>query len=310
MAWFNFGRKRKAAGNVQPYNVGFIIVPESLVKGDAYDLMHAVITFVNKTIQESGFAREEIPAEALIAYHVDYYLAQVNNGGHSQFGANSGCNEATMEDIRAGLSLIGETGAAAIFGDFERLRRDDPARFEAAIAGGGFGGVDPYMADLDDRFFDGPTKSIPAANNAWIRALPCLKPVPDAEYPAAMREAIDGNRNASARIAERARLVEEERRRDPLFQGLKFIAERPGSDTRFEAWHAGALAQTEDGRKGGLWSISTNHGRGEIYIFPHIALLRRTAGTGDVVAIPIADVERAVKKRTGQALPAGAYFAE
>src|SRR5262245_23300690 len=43
----------------------------------AYDLVSAVISFVNAMIEQGLYSRDEIPAKAMQVYHADYYLGQV-----------------------------------------------------------------------------------------------------------------------------------------------------------------------------------------------------------------------------------------
>src|SRR3954452_22579319 len=68
-------------------------------------LTGAVVDYVNQIQRVGVFTRGELPAAAMQAYHADYYLAQVNNGGHSQFIGNTGIAmlPTTSGDALAGL---------------------------------------------------------------------------------------------------------------------------------------------------------------------------------------------------------------
>src|SRR5262245_35523815 len=71
-------------------------------------LIQAVVTYVNDVQHAGVYARHELPAKAMQAYHADYYLAQVLNGGHSQFIHN--CGEiwpAVAADALAALETMG-----------------------------------------------------------------------------------------------------------------------------------------------------------------------------------------------------------
>ncbi|WP_461331769.1 DMP19 family protein [Bradyrhizobium diazoefficiens] len=58
-------------------------------------LTEAVVYYVNEIQRVGVYKGRELPAVAMQAYHADYYLAQVNNGGHSQFiGNTGGCDAA------------------------------------------------------------------------------------------------------------------------------------------------------------------------------------------------------------------------
>ena len=84
-----------------------VIVPRKWVDAaaepdGAYHMSAAIVDYVNDVQQAGVFARHEMPAKAMQAYHADYYLAQVNNGGHSQFIGNSGELLRTITGRRAG----------------------------------------------------------------------------------------------------------------------------------------------------------------------------------------------------------------
>src|SRR5262245_18231912 len=86
-----------------------VIVPRSMMErarqpGQEHVLVKAVVDFVNAMMSLGLYTRFEIPAKAVQAYHADYYLAQVNNGGHGQFISNCRDNlRFAVPDIRAGL---------------------------------------------------------------------------------------------------------------------------------------------------------------------------------------------------------------
>ncbi|MDA9498273.1 DMP19 family protein [Bradyrhizobium sp. CCBAU 11357] len=90
-----------------------------VVKRDALDaardsknaeyLTGAVVEFVNEIQRVGVYSGRELPAVAMQAYHADYYLAQVYNGGHSQFIRNTGIKmlPTTSGDALAGLKAMG-----------------------------------------------------------------------------------------------------------------------------------------------------------------------------------------------------------
>lgn len=286
--------------------VAYIPVPESAVdKDDPYDLVFAVVTLVNRTLFQGGFVREELPDAIFQSYGVDYYLTQVNNGGHTQFAANSGLLDATMADIRAGLAAMGDPVAASIFRDFEARRATDPARFDAAIASGPHG--DHMLDDLDDRFFAGPSKTLLATNAAWLRTLPQLRPIADDAYEEAITTLLASNPHAPARIAERHAFVEAWQDRDPFVQALRFLCERPDSGILFKRWLAGSPIETPEGGKGGYWVVMTNRGRADIWMLADRMMFRLQDGTGPLVTLPTETVRHAVRTRTGEDIPVEAF---
>ena len=79
---------------------------------EGYHLTEAIVSYVNDMQQVGVYAARELPAKAMQAYHADYYLAEVNNGGHSQFIHNSG--EALWPTVSAdALAGLAAMGAAA-----------------------------------------------------------------------------------------------------------------------------------------------------------------------------------------------------
>lgn len=190
MKW-PFGRKQVPVP-VAP--VTSIIIPQSSFdNADTHSVPMAVVDFVNFMMREAMYRRNEIPNEALLSYHVDYYLAQVNNGGHGQFAGNSGWQEATIVDIQYGLLAMGLDEALEVFEGLMLFAHEDPDRFVAAAEAGGFGDIDPIIKDLDDRFFAGPSKQILAGNDHWLRTEAPLEIVPDTEHRARMAALADAN---------------------------------------------------------------------------------------------------------------------
>lgn len=285
--------------------VAEIVVQESSYRstGDYadYDVAAAVIRFVNDMVEKGQYRRGELPREAFIAYHVDYYVAQVNNGGHAQFAGNSGWKAEVNADIREGLALIGEREAAAIFADFERFAAEHPEAFAEAAEGGGFDGTARHTEALDKRFFAGPTTSIVAANARWLRALPIVRPVPDREYPAEIERLAARNWQRRARQEEAERLAAEAQAMDPLIQAFTHLAAQAKPPLEYLYWRAGH-ASTEGGRDGMQYGIETSGGGAMVYIFPDAAMLFLRGSQEPAAGMRFKDLERHVRKRTGKSL--------
>lgn len=291
---------------VMPNRFEDIPVPESAVQsGDPYDLVFAIVTLVNRTIFQGGFVREEVPDAILSSYGVDYYLAQVHNGGHSQFAANSGLLDTTLADIRAGLAAMGDPVAASIFHDFEARRAADPARFDAAIASGPY--AEHMLDDLDTRFFAGPSKTLLATNAAWLRTLPRLRPIADDRYEAAMTSLLAANPDAPARIAQRQIFTKAWHDGDPFVQALRFLCEPPDSGILFSRWLAGSSIETPEGGKGGYWVVMTNRGRADVWMLPDRMMFQLQDRTGPLVVLPTETVREAVRMQNGGEIPIEAF---
>jgi hypothetical protein len=53
--------------------------------------------------------------DALLSYYVDYYLAEVNNGGFAQFVYNTAWKPRVVALVKQGLSAIGALKHAELF---------------------------------------------------------------------------------------------------------------------------------------------------------------------------------------------------
>lgn len=155
-----------------------IVSDQSVASADPYDIVYSNIELVNALFGEHLRA-DEIAPDALRSYYVDYYLAQVNNGGFSQFVYNSHWSPLMNGFIREGLAAMKAVGHLALFNDsaalVDRLGADGLQAFlESELFG-----TNPTRDDLDvnnDRFYELlETEDLIALNAAWLHGLPGLK---------------------------------------------------------------------------------------------------------------------------------------
>ncbi|MFG0333670.1 MAG: DUF4375 domain-containing protein [Maioricimonas sp. JB049] len=111
-----------------------IVSKQALASDEPFDLVDSNIEFLNNQF-EQHLRPEELSPDGLRSYYVDYYLAQVNNGGFSQFVYNSGWDPEINGLICEGLEAMGA----------ERHRQ----HFEAAA-----GLLDQLGPDRIDKFFE------------------------------------------------------------------------------------------------------------------------------------------------------------
>lgn len=132
-----------------------IIVAQSAYEAwpdDPHPLVKGVIDYVNILTRQGHYTRAEVPARAMQAFHMDYYLAQVNNGGHSQFVRNTGANmDFTLRDIRAGLQTVDGGDYLMLVDALDVWIESYPD--EAARQTGFVGGIAPEMTNLDKMFY-------------------------------------------------------------------------------------------------------------------------------------------------------------
>lgn len=214
-----------------------ILVDESTL-GDDEALVQAAVDFVNHVLHNcAALVPGEYPAEANGSYFADYYLAQVNNGGHGQYAHNSRMAPATLRYCRDGLLAMGADAHLAIFDAFIAIMSEGGARAQSIVEGGGFGYTDPGIEELDNRFF--ALETMTALNAAWLRALPCLRALPRPEYEAAMDALAAANPMLQARkdkaAASRAKMEAE----DPSYSAAHACCAQEGAT--FERFTAGNL---------------------------------------------------------------------
>jgi hypothetical protein len=206
MTMFGFG-KRKQPPSDNP--LMRVIVPESAFEQSEYrdyEIVQTVVDYVNVMLDRGLYHRHELPQFALQAYYADYYLAQVNNGGHSQFIHNSGRKaKQIFADALAGLTAMGATAQAGLLQEMIAWFDANPA---IANEQTGFsGGRAPFLDGLDDRFYDAE-KIDPISRRAaeWISQWSDLRKVDDSSWAAEIETLVlangkRGKRLSSARIA-------------------------------------------------------------------------------------------------------------
>jgi len=282
-----------------------IIVPEKAYVSDSpYDLVQSVVNFVNFALRKAYYNRDELAQNALRSYHVDYYMTQVNNGGHSQYAANSNMLDFTLRDCQEGLEAMRHE-AATLHRRFLTFAKAEPARMAKVLKGGGFGDIDPAMQKLDKEFYElCRRKPLIEANRSWLKSLPELKVVADADYIAVTDAYAAANTQAAARKAERERQAKEDDARDPLKQAMGYLCIMVKEPRRFIAWHQGQPGQDlGDGIKIVRFIVETDRGMCYAYFHPKWSLLFDVAAKDDPIAqVPTDMVVAHVQRATGHNL--------
>src|SRR5215470_8735909 len=155
-----------------------IVSDQSFASTDPYDIISSNIELVNALFGEY-LRPEEIAPDALRSYYVDYYLAQVENGGFSQFVYNSHWSPLMNGFIREGLAGMKAVRQLALFNESAALvDRMDPDRLQTFFESDYFD-TNPTRDALDannDRFSElSETENLIALNAAWLRGLPNLR---------------------------------------------------------------------------------------------------------------------------------------
>ncbi|WP_271565964.1 DMP19 family protein [Bradyrhizobium sp. CCBAU 11386] len=145
-------------------------------------LTGAVVDYVNEIQRVGIYSGRELPAVAMQAYHADFYLAQVYNGGHSQFIGNTGgaMLPTTSGDALAGLKAMGSSAQHQILQEMIAWVEAHPG--EAALQNG-FENRAAALNALDARFYEAerlqPMTPLAAR---WIANWPELRAVAKEQY--------------------------------------------------------------------------------------------------------------------------------
>lgn len=196
-----------------------VIVQKAAVGGDEpYAIIQSNINYIN-ALRKALIYPTEISRDAQRSYYVDYYMAQIKNGGFSQFVYNSRWNDFTITLLREGLQAMGAS---------EHLERFNTAA-EAVEALGpealntyferAYSGANPVRDRLNDIGADllSPEPSLLELNSKWLHSLPTLQAlsVEEMEAQVALRA------EATPDMAERrAEALENEPRYTKLIRAL------------------------------------------------------------------------------------------
>lgn len=283
-----------------------IIVPQSAHDSDKdYSLPCAVVDFVNHAIGTAQFRRDEIPLPAMQAFHVDYYIAQVNNGGHSQYVGNSGWHQYQIDDVCAGLKAIGIEDAIELYDDLCAFADSHPEEFRAGMDARGFGEFPEFFSKADNLFFAGLNDRLMKGNSDWIRTLDCLLVLEDGQYRKVMTELSDRNPHAAQRGAEAAQRAKASLDRDPIVQACRCLgALSPPVAVNVERWLNMIHAKGPSGESGYQVTVEiAGGGTGTAWLFPTHGALTAHSQQGKSNKVGIDEIQEWVKRATGDYIP-------
>jgi hypothetical protein len=164
-----------------------VVIPRDAIEGAQEPdkaVTQAVVDYVNDIQRKGVYPRHEMPAAAMQAYHAEYYLAQVKNGGHSQFIRNTGI---AMLPTTAGdaLAALQAMGAGAQHQILLEMLAWVKANLEEAAKQNGFSARADALKAFDDRFHaaerDKPVAPLAAR---WIARWSGLRVVGREQYQA------------------------------------------------------------------------------------------------------------------------------
>lgn len=161
-----------------------LISKQSLESDDHYDVIMSNIDTLNGLF-EHYVEYSEVSTEALYSYFVDYYLAQVNNGGFSQFVYNTDWDAFIVQHIRDGLRAMNATAHAALFEQSADLvDQFSDEQLEQFFEGEYFGENKQrdILNNFDDQFFAlNEIEDLIEINSQWLKQHPKRQAVDEQE---------------------------------------------------------------------------------------------------------------------------------
>ena len=148
-----------------------IISQNSVNSKDLYDIVYSNVTVVNLLLDQ-GLEEKDLHKDALASYYADYYLAQVENGGFSQFVYNSRWQKIVNDRIAYGLEQMGATKHLDLFSTLRaKVDAISGKELELYYESEYFG--DNEMRDTlnnldDDKFFN-LEENISDLNGIWLK---------------------------------------------------------------------------------------------------------------------------------------------
>lgn len=168
-----------------------IVSEKAVASDDPYDIIQSNIDFLNAQFAEH-LTHEEVSENSLQSYYVDYFLAQLNNGGFSQFVYNSRWGEC-IDYLTGGFAAIGAVKHLDLFETAAKQMAERPGieGLKRFFASEYFG--DNVERDILNEFNDGffalsDTEDLIELNARWLRQLPDLVVLTEGEMAEELRK--------------------------------------------------------------------------------------------------------------------------
>ena len=230
-------------------NLKIYVSQQSFDDEDEYEIVSSNIDLLNALLNEY-LNEDEIHPASLQSYYVDYYHAQVHNGGFSQFVYNTGANGRIFALVEQGLAAMGAEQNLDLFRRaISSLQQFDEAQMEAFLNGEYFGENETrdILNQVSDDFFDlDKQENLIDHNGQWLKHHPDIHCVQDeeewqrivADLVAAIPNLEERKAAAKAARSRYAKLI------DALCQafGLEFVSINAGDfveyqGNRYLAWY-------------------------------------------------------------------------
>jgi hypothetical protein len=171
--------------------------------GDPIDIIHSNIEFVNAQFSEH-LTHEEVGENALRSYYVDYFLAQLENGGFSQFVYNSRWGDC-IDYIIEGFAAMGAARHLELFENAaeQMAQRPGVEGLRRFFASDYFGDNEErdILNEFNDAFFAlSDVENLVELNAGWLRHLPELVVLSEAEMREELRQRVEAIPDLEKRV--------------------------------------------------------------------------------------------------------------
>lgn len=160
---------------IPPENV--VVSDSSFKSPDSVALVMSNTSFVAALLREH-FEPTELARDAMRSYYVDYYRAEIQNGGFSQFIYNSRLKPELLSFVREGLKSMGAKEHLDLFEKSMKVLEKFTADELKAFLESGYFGENPerdVLNEPSDEFYAlMKTHDLVKMNGDWLRRLPNL----------------------------------------------------------------------------------------------------------------------------------------
>lgn len=225
---------------------------------DELELIWSNIDIVNLCF-EYYLNEDELLPDALYSYYVDYYTAQMNNGGFSQFIYNIGNNQMVLEYVQKGLEKIQAEGHLELFEQaVDAVNKLTEVELQQFLAGDYFGDDDTpqhhILNQIEEKFdeLSDTTETLSELNSQWLKQHPLLTAIDDEQIEQLLHEI----EQKIPDLEQRKQIAYENRPR--YIKIIDALCEKMAME--LEGIHAGDPTFEYQGETYLAWYFSTNKG--------------------------------------------------
>ena len=232
-----------------------VVSTTSFASKDLHAVVYSNCTFLFHLSKEF-FNEDEMSQDALRSYYVDDYVAQVCNGGFSQFVYNSHWDPKKIQYLREGLRAMKATEHLSLFEESAKILDELGADKLKKYLEGEYFGENPerdFLNDPSEKFYAlMKHENLNELNGKWLRSLPNLSVLSIKQMQAEIDRRVKAMPNREARVAE---ALAKEPRYMKLIRALCAKAGQKLSEVT-----AGDPTQEYQGAQHLAWHFLTNRG--------------------------------------------------